>query len=255
MPCPGIRKHKHLDMTQKGTLYLIPTPLGDDPAHENWNTGLTELLNSLSTFIVEEERTARRFLRKAGFSQDFDKTKLLVLNEQTKTAETISYLDAAEQGHDIGLISEAGLPCIADPGNIIVTMAHKKKIRVVPLPGTSSILLALIASGFNGQNFAFNGYLPIDKPARIKKIKDLEAIAWRHGQTQIFMETPYRNMQMLETLLASCRPDTRLCVGCDLTQTTETIISATIAQWQKHSLPAVNKRPAVFLIHGGENYT
>jgi len=237
-------------MKQKGTLFLIPTPLGDDPAHENWNTGLTELLNTLSTFVVEEERTARRFLRKAGYTRDFEQTRLLVLNEQTKATDTLSYLDAAIHGHDIGLISEAGLPCIADPGSGIVSMAHNKKIRVVPLPGTSSILLALIASGFNGQNFAFNGYLPIDKLARAKKIKDLEGITWKQGQTQIFMETPYRNMQLLETLLKSCRPETRLCVACDLTQTTETVISATIGQWQKLQLPALNKRPAVFLIYG-----
>jgi 16S rRNA (cytidine1402-2'-O)-methyltransferase len=229
-------------------LYLIPTPLGPESAHETVLNGLSELLNSISSFIVEEERTARRFLRKAGFTKDFESVQLLVLNEQTKKTETLAYLEPAGKGADIGLLSEAGLPCIADPGALIVAMAHEKNIRVVPLPGASSILLALIASGCNGQNFAFNGYLPIDKSERARKIKELEARVLKEHQTQIFMETPYRNMQMLETLLKSCHPATRLCVACDLTQITETIISAPIAQWQKMKLPELHKRPAVFVL-------
>jgi len=216
--------------------------------HEAELNGLSELLNSITTYVVEEERTARRYLRKAGYRNDFYNTRLLVLNEQTKHSETLSYLEAALNGESIGLLSEAGLPCIADPGALIVAMAHAKGIRVVPLPGASSILLALIASGCNGQNFAFNGYLPIDKSDRARKIKELEARVMKERQTQIFMETPYRNMQMLETLLKSCQPATRLCVACDLTQTTETIISATIAQWQKMKLPELHKRPAVFVL-------
>jgi 16S rRNA (cytidine1402-2'-O)-methyltransferase len=233
---------------KKGTLYLIPTPLGDQPALDLPVTGLAELLNQIEVFIVEEERTARRFLRKAGFTGAFDQTTLLLLNEQTRPGDTIIYLEACENGRAIGLISEAGLPCIADPGAIVVAAAHAQNIRVVPLPGASSILLALIASGMNGQNFAFNGYLPIDKSARAKKIKELEARALKEQQTQIFMETPYRNMQMLETILKTCHPDTRLCVACDLTQETESIISCTIAQWQKKELHSLHKRPAVFLL-------
>ncbi len=235
-------------MQKKGVLYLIPTPLGDDNAHETLITGLAALLNSIATFVVEDERTARRFLRKAGFTNSFDTTQLHVLNEQTKEAETLAYLATAENGHDIGLVSEAGLPCIADPGALIVARAHSRNIKVIPLPGASSIILALIASGFNGQNFAFNGYLPIDKVDRAKKIKDLESRMIREKQTQIFMETPYRNLSLLETIMKTCLPDTRLCVACDLTQTTELIISATIAQWRKRELPALHKRPAVFLL-------
>lgn len=226
-------------------------PLGDQSVFETGINGLSELLNSITTYVVEEERTARRYLRKAGYKNDFENTRLHVLNEQTKPADTTSFLEVAENGEDIGLLSEAGLPCIADPGAPVVALAHTKGIRVIPLPGASSILLALIASGCNGQNFAFNGYLPIDKSDRAKKIKDLETRMMKENQTQIFMETPYRNMQMLETLLKSCQPATRLCVACDLNQITETIISATIAQWKKSPPPELHKRPAVFVLGQG----
>ena len=231
----------------KGNLYLIPTPLGDT----GFETGLPAfnhtILHEIDTFIVEELRTARRFLRKAGYKRDFESVTFYLLNEHTPDNEATSMLEKAVAGHHVGLLSEAGLPCIADPGNIIVRLAHRKQIRVIPLTGPSSLMLALMASGLNGQNFAFHGYLPVKPDDRIKTIRELEHAVTRGNQTQIFIETPYRNVAMLESILKTCHPSLMLCIAVDLTLETEWIRSMPVHEWKKEN-QQLHKRPAVFLL-------
>lgn len=230
-----------------GKLYLIPSSLGGDDIKAIWPAGHAALVNQLDEFIVENLRTARRFLRSAGYTRSFDEVQFHLLNKHTRPEELNGFLKNVLQGKDVGLLSEAGSPCIADPGQVIVAMAHRKNIRVIPLVGPSSILLALIASGFNGQQFAFHGYLPIDKAERSRKLKQLENAAWQHEQTQIFMETPFRNNQLMQDLTGSLRPDTMLCVACDLTTQTEFIKSQTTAAWKKE-MPDLHKRASIFLL-------
>lgn len=231
----------------KGTLYLIPSALGEEAPVNVLPPVIAEVTGQLKHFIVEDIRTARRFLKKIRPDIIIDELSFQVLNEHTPQDEIPAMLAPMLEGNDAGLLSEAGLPCIADPGSILVGFAHEHGIRVVPLSGPSSIFLALMASGFNGQNFVFHGYLPVDKKERIQKIKELEAAAYQKDQTQIFIETPYRNIQMLESLSQSCRPYTKICVALDLTLPTERIINCTASQCllQKD----VNKKPAVFLIY------
>lgn len=231
-----------------GKLYLIPSSLGGDDIHAIWPAAHTALVNKLDEFIVENLRTARRFLRMAGFSRSFDEVQFHLLNKHTNPEEISGFLKNALNGKDIGLLSEAGSPCIADPGQVIVAMAHRRNMRVVPLVGPSSILLALMASGFNGQQFAFHGYLPIGKPERSRKLKQLENTAWQDAQTQIFMETPFRNNQLMQDMMGSLRPDTLLCVACDLTTDSEFIKSQTVAAWKKE-MPDLHKRTSIFLIY------
>lgn len=235
----------------RGILYLIPTPLGET----GFNTGMPvhnlEILKGLNTFIVEELRTARRFLRKAGYTNDFENVTFHLLNEHTPDTEAESMLDIAINGQNIGLLSEAGLPCIADPGNIVVRLAHRKGIRVVPLTGPSSIMLALMASGLNGQNFSFRGYLPVKPDERTRALRELEKAVSQNNQTQIFIETPYRNQAMLDSITKICHPSLMLCIAADLTLETEWIKSMTILQWKKQ-YPTLHKRPAVFLLGGGK---
>lgn len=231
----------------KGILYLIPTPLADETGNTVYP--LCDFANSLSSFIVEDARTARRWLKKAGFTGNFDDLTFHVLNEQTLPEETLSYLDDAENGKDIGLLSEAGLPCVADPGALMVSRAHERGIQVIPLPGPSSIFQALMASGFNGQRFTFHGYLPIEKSQRIKHIREMEKKAWEEDATQIFMETPYRNQKLFEVLLNSCRASTRLCIASDLGSTQESIRMRDIGSWRSIKPPDLNKRPSIFLIY------
>ena len=231
----------------KGNLYLIPTPLGETSLETVLPVYNLQILHNIDTFIVEELRTARRYLRKAGYQRDFETVTFYLLNEHTPDDEATGMLEKLMTGNHIGLLSEAGLPCIADPGNIIVRLAHRKGIRVIPLTGPSSIMLALMASGLNGQNFIFHGYLPVKPNERTKSLRELEHGATRYNQTQIFIETPYRNLQMLESLVKTCHPSLVLCIAVDLTQPTEWIRSMTISEWKKQK-PELHKRPAVFLL-------
>lgn len=234
-----------------GTLYLIPSSLGEEQLSTVWPEGNTEILNKLRIFIVENIRTARRFLKRAGYTHPIDDTTFFVLNKHTSADEHSRFLQPALEGRAIGLLSEAGCPCIADPGQAIVHQSHVLGIQVKPLTGPSSIMLALMASGMNGQQFQFHGYLPIQKGDRDKKIKELEAESQRYGTTQIFMETPFRNNSLAESLLKQCRAGTRLCVAADLTMSTEYIQTKSIEQWRKEKMANLHKRPAIFLIHAG----
>lgn len=231
----------------QGKLILFPVGLGGDDLSACLPAYNTTLLNSCTTFIVEELRTARRFLKKAGYLTPIDDTTFFVLNEHTHREEIEHYLDGISEGKNIGVLSEAGLPCVADPGAMAVRLAQQRGIEVVPLVGPSSLMMALMASGFNGQNFAFVGYLPIDKPERVHAIKALETRAHHENQTQIFIETPYRAAQTIELLANTCNPNTMICVATDITLDTQFIKTATAAHWKKH-LPDINKRNTVFLL-------
>jgi len=229
-----------------GTLFLIPTTLGESSSGA-LSVQISETVFALSEFVVEDEKSARRFLKGINPEIRFDTIALHPLNEHTKPSEYADYLANAERGSLIGLLSEAGVPCVADPGAEMVRLAHKKGIRVVPLSGPSSIILALMASGLNGQSFTFHGYIPVDKELRARRISELEKTARTTGYTQIFIETPYRNNQLLHEIIAQCADDTMLCVAIDLTCSHETIISKSIREW-KIRKDDFNKRPAVFLI-------
>ena len=231
----------------KGTLYLIPTPLGDVNPEDILPGKTLTLIRSLSSFIVEELKPARRFLRKAGFTGDFDST-LQIFNEHTDRDNLIPFIQPLLDGIDTGLLSEAGTPCVADPGSEIVELAHQTGIKVVPLSGPNSILLALSASGFNGQNFSFHGYLPIEKKERQRKIREIERDIYNHDQTQIFIETPYRNKTIVEALCQSCKPSTQLCVALNLTTSSEQVLVKRINEW-KTSKTDIHKQPAVFLLY------
>lgn len=228
----------------KGVLYLIPVPVSEDDNTSLIYPKLEQTVNSLDEFIVEDLKTARRSLRKIGFRGEFDKCTFHVLNEHTDLKGIERFLSAADKGKNIGLLSDAGMPCIADPGSDIVKLAHKKSIRVVPLYGQSSIFLALAASGLNGQNFTFHGYLPKEQKDRRKKLKEIEK---REG-AQVFIETPYRNNHLLEDILFTCSAETLLCVAVNVTSSDEKIITRSIAEWKKNELPELDKQPAVFLL-------
>ena len=233
----------------KGRLILFPVPIGAEEMDYSLPAHNLELLATCHTFIVEELRTARRFLKKAGYPFPIDDTVFLELNEHTTHEEIGGYLDAIERGENIGLLSEAGLPCVADPGAMITKVAQRRGIEVVPLIGPSSLMLALMASGFNGQSFAFVGYLPVDKNKRASEIRRLEERVRREHQTQIFIEAPYRNNQMLETLCTTLNTQTMVCVACDLTLPTQQIRSLSAAAWRKEREKwNLHKRNTVFLI-------
>ncbi|MFZ4398952.1 MAG: SAM-dependent methyltransferase [Bacteroidales bacterium] len=233
---------------QKGKLYLIPSTIGESPI-DNVIPGYNkDVINEIDIYIVEEIRTARRFLKKAGLLKPIDDLVFFVLNEHSKPEEIDHYLDAIQNGENIGLLSEAGVPCIADPGADIVRIAQQKNIEVVPLVGPSSILLALMASGFNGQQFAFLGYLPVDKNLRINRIKEIEKNVYQKNETQIFIETPYRNNQLIESILQSCRSETLLCIATDITLPTAFIKTKSISAWKK-SVPDFHKKTTVFLLY------
>lgn len=232
---------------KKGMLYLIPTTLGDNSSYRKVIPEYNQqIVFQLSHFIVEKSRTARRFLKKLGHPIPIDDMKFVELNKHTIAEEVMNYLDVAEKGISVGLLSEAGTPAVADPGSVIVRLAHQKGIKVVPLSGPNSIILALMGSGFSGQQFCFHGYLPKDAGQLTRKIKALEAEAQRNI-TQVFIETPFRNNKMLESLIKTCKPQTMLCVACEVTLPTERIISQTIARWKKEKAD-FNKKPAVFLL-------
>lgn len=232
----------------KAVLFLFPTPIADGDINLSLPQKNLELLLECDYFVVEEIRTARRFLRKAGYNKNFDEVVFFELNEHTKEEDISEYLIPISQGNSIGLMSEAGLPCVADPGAMIVSMAQSKGIEIIPLVGPSSIMMSLMASGFNGQNFAFVGYLPIDKAQRAKRIKALETIAFKENQTQIFIEAPYRNNSMLESLISILNPNTKICVGVDIMLPTQNIISHTAQEWEKIKID-LHKRNTVFLLY------
>ena len=235
-------------MTSYGTLYLIPTPLGEQSLQAILPAAVQDIAARLDTFIVEHPKTARAFLKQIDTQTTLQQINLLVLDEHTPAQDLQALLAPLLAGKDVGLISEAGCPAVADPGANLVRLAHQQGIRVVPLVGPSSILLALMASGLPGQRFTFHGYLPVDKTERKKKLLELEQAARARDETQIFIETPYRNRQMLEAIVETCGEATVLCVAADVTLATEAIHSKTIAEW-KNTLPEIDKRPAVFLLH------
>ncbi len=225
---------------------MIPVTLGSDNYRFLIPEKVIEITRSLRVFIVENIRSARRFLRLIDKSFPIDETLFYELNEHTPDTEIIHYLVPLSEGRDTGLMSEAGLPGIADPGAKIVSMAHRKNIRVIPLSGPSSITMALIASGLNGQNFAFNGYLPVKEKERISIIRELEARA-RRGQAQLFMETPYRNQKLLESIVSICSDGTKLCIATDISLETENIRTQTISDWKKN-MPEINDHPTIFIL-------
>ena len=208
-----------------------------------------QVVKGLRHFVVEDIRTARRHLRKMAPEVVIDDLEFMVLNEHSQKLELEMLLEPVFRGFDVGILSEAGCPGIADPGADLVRIAHEKGIRVVPLVGPSSILLALMASGMNGQHFAFLGYLPVKPPERHHSIREIERNSARNRQTQIFIEAPYRNAKLLEDLLVVCHPHTRLCIAADLTLESELVATKTISEWKK-SVPDINKRPAIFLLQG-----
>ncbi|MGE5395005.1 MAG: SAM-dependent methyltransferase [Candidatus Saccharibacteria bacterium] len=228
-------------------LYMIPTTLGDTTLERVLPPDLTQIISSISVFIVENIRTARRFLKKVNPAIVIDQLTFFELNQHTDKNEISRYLEPLQQGNDIGIISEAGCPGIADPGADVVHIAHMKDIQVVPLVGPSSILLALMASGMSGQNFAFNGYLPIKNPEKSQQIKLLERRMQTEGQTQVFIEAPYRNLQLLDELLKNCEPRTLLCIAADITLNTEFIKTKPVSYWKTH-IPDIQKKPAIFMI-------
>ena len=233
--------------TSTGKLYLIPTRLGDNPPLEVLPISIKKIIESVNYYIVENEKTARRFIKKVSPSKSQSSLNIFVLNKFTDSNEIPSFLKPCLLGEHVDLLSEAGCPGIADPGADIVSIAHKENIKVVPLVGPSSILLALMSSGMNGQSFAFNGYLPIDKSERKKSLKALEKLSLDKKQTQLFIETPYRNNKMLEDICSSLHPNTRVCVACDITLPTEYIKTQTVNEW-KHTNIDLHKRPAIFII-------
>ncbi len=229
-------------------VFLIPTTLGDSPVENVIPKHVVDIINSTNHYIVENIKTARRYLIKAGIKTKIDDLTFYELNKHSTPEEYDSYLNAVKENQNIGIVSEAGTPGVADPGADIVEIAHRKNIPVVPLVGPSSILLSVMASGLNGQNFAFVGYLPIKKHDRIKRIKELERRSQTENQTQLFIEAPYRNQHMLEDLLSACAQETKICIATDITLGSEFIKTKTVKEWKKGA-PNLHKRPTIFLIH------
>ena len=231
-----------------GNLYLIPNTLGEVALLEVLPIAVKKKIEDIDIYIVESEKSARRFIKAICPDKSQEKLKLFTLNKFTETLEIPNYLNPCiEQGESIGLISDAGCPAVADPGSEVVRLAHERNIKVVPIVGPSSILLAMMASGMNGQNFAFNGYLPIDKKERKAKLKQLEKLSFDIKQAQAFIETPYRNQKLLENLCRVLHPNTRICVACDLTLSSEYIRTLYAAEWLKNKVN-LHKRPTIFVL-------
>lgn len=229
-------------------LYLIPVTLGDTSISKVLPDYNLSIIQQIRHFVVEDIRSARRFLKKCDSTIDIDNLVFYEINKHTSTAAMSDYLKPLESNCSVGILSEAGCPAIADPGAFVVEMAQNKGFKVVPLVGPSSILLSLMASGFNGQSFSFHGYLPIENDRRVAKLKTLEQRIYSEDQTQLFIETPYRNQKMVEDILKTCRPTTKLCIASNLTCDDEMISTKTVADWKKSKLE-LSKVPAIFLLY------
>jgi 16S rRNA (cytidine1402-2'-O)-methyltransferase len=232
-------------MSAYGKLYLVPVPISNEPANKFIPEYNFEVVQQLKNFIAEDAKTARRFLKAFGYPE-IEKAEIQLLNEHSQGGDIPSLLAPLLNGEDAGLMSDAGCPGIADPGADLIRLAHKKGIEVVPLSGPSSVVMSIMASGFNGQNFAFVGYLPLEKGLRIKRIRELERLALQQNQAQFFIETPYRNQQLVETLLEILTPGTSLFIGKDITSNSQYLLSKTILDWKKFGVPAMHKIPVVF---------
>lgn len=230
----------------KGKIFMVPVTLGNADHMVTIPPVTREITASLRIFAVEDVRSARRYLRSIDRDFPVDDTLFIPIGKHSEPGGLNEFFARVSEGMDAGVMSEAGMPGLADPGNIVVAEAHRRSVKVIPLTGPSSIMLALIASGMNGQSFSFNGYLPVDPHERKKAIADLERRS-AAGHTQIFMETPFRNEKMLDDILKVCSPSTRLCIAADITLSTESIVTRTVAGWQKER-PAIDKRPVVFLL-------
>lgn len=232
----------------KGKLYLIPTTMGESEPMDVLPVTVKRVIDLIDDYIVENEKTARKFIKAIAPEKPQPSLRIELLNKHTDVAEHNRMIQPCMEGKNIGLMSEAGCPGVADPGAVIVKIAHEKGIQVVPLVGPSSILMAMMASGMNGQNFAFNGYLPIDKGEKKSAIKNLEKLSGDKNQSQIFIETPYRNGKLLEDLLQTLQPSTHLCIAADITLPTEFIKTQRVADWKKTKID-LDKRPCIFIIH------
>lgn len=235
----------------ENALYLLPVTLGDTEIDNVLPSYNREIIRQIKFFIVENVRSARRFLKKVDQDINIDELTFYLMDKHTDAAKMASYLKPLEEGNAMGVISEAGCPAVADPGADVVAVAQRKNLRVIPMVGPSSIIMSVMGSGFNGQSFAFNGYLPIEPAERTKRIKQLETRAYTEDQTQLFIETPYRNHKMLEELLRTCKPSTRLCIASGITCAEEYIHTHTIAEWKKIKLHDLSKIPTIFLIYKG----
>jgi 16S rRNA (cytidine1402-2'-O)-methyltransferase len=234
---------------QKGTIYLLPTLLGESKPENVLPAGVISRMHSLRLFAVENVRTARRYLIKSGISTPIDDLEFLELHKKTRDDELMEIMMRAMQGEDIGLLSESGVPCVADPGSRLVNKAHEFQVPVVPLTGPSSILLGLMASGFSGQSFSFHGYLPIDDKQRDNKLRFLEKLIYKEDQTQIFIETPYRNLKMFKAMLKVCSANTKISLGIELTTADEQIMTYTVSEWRKLKEPPIHKKNTIFLMY------
>jgi 16S rRNA (cytidine1402-2'-O)-methyltransferase len=235
-------------MVNVSTLFLLPCSLGENVTF-TIPSYITTTVNTLDVFFVENERSARRYLRAIGYTKSFDEVQLFLLDKHNKNTFIKAALqDLLTHKKNAGVLSEAGLPCIADPGHEVVKLAHQLKIKVDPLVGPSSIILALIASGMNGQSFTFHGYLPVEAEHQKKKLKEIESLAIKTGYTQLFMETPYRNNKLVDTITQCCSPELLLSVACDITLPTQYICTQSIAEWKKEKID-IHKRPAIFSIN------
>jgi 16S rRNA (cytidine1402-2'-O)-methyltransferase len=231
-----------------GKLYLIPTTLGDNEPLEVLPISIKGAVERIDHYIAENQKSARQFIKKISPRKSQSGLKLLTLNKYTEPESIANFLDPCLAGYSMAILSEAGCPAVADPGAVVVRLAHEKNIQVVPLVGPSSIILALMGSGLNGQQFAFNGYLPIESPQRKKQIKYFEKLSRQNGYAQLFIETPYRNDSLVADLVKSLSGSTLLCIACDLSLATEFIATKTVEEWKKTSLQSLHKRPAIFII-------
>jgi 16S rRNA (cytidine1402-2'-O)-methyltransferase len=237
-----------MNAQKKGKLFLIPTPLSDGMLDKTSTTQLLEVVKSVKLFVVENVRTARRFISSLDLDIDIQSLKFEVLDKRSSWEHVQGICSPMNSGEHLGLMSEAGCPGIADPGNLAIRFAHEHDVQVIPLVGPSAMFMALMASGFNGQSFVFHGYLPIDKQQRYRKIREIEDAVFQKDQTQIFMETPYRNDQLLKDILKYCKPATQLCIARDITGKQELIRTRSIRDWRKEDIE-LHKIPTVFLLY------
>lgn len=235
-------------MTTFGTLYLIPVMLGETAANEVLPASVLRAVSLIDDYVVENSKVARKFIKAIDPEKKQSILNLFELNKHTDEKEILSFMQPLLEGKNMGLMSDAGCPGVADPGAVIVALAHQKGIKVVPLVGPSSILLSLMGSGMNGQSFTFNGYLPIDKSEKKSMLRNLEKWSFERNQSQLFIETPYRNNQLMEEMTQILHPNTLLCVACDLTLPTEIMLTKPISFWKKHKID-LHKRPCIFIVH------